>query len=164
MKTWHPGLGEIEQTVDPFHWYESHAVIYGPKETKTQRGQHVIEWCLKPSSSTKPASFDEPVSKTRCCYRFGLRCFRVRGCTAASRSSCNAVTGKKNRHPWYFRCWSPMRNELECPNLVHRTEELHRFSSRDATIVVGSVLVKHFDGDFTPDQGKEIIFKRWPPG
>ena len=42
--------------------------------------------------------------------------------------------------------------------------QLHRFSSRDAIIVVGSVLGKHFDGDFTPDQGKEITFKRWPPG
>ena len=41
---------------------------------------------------------------------------------------------------------------------------LHRFSSCDAIIVVGSVMEKHFDGDFTPDQGKEITFKRWPPG
>ena len=23
---------------------------------------------------------------------------------------------------------------------------------------------KHFDGDFTSDQEKEITFKRWPPG
>ena len=27
-----------------------------------------------------------------------------------------------------------------------------------------SVLEKHFDGDFGHDQGKEIIFKGWPPG
>ena len=26
------------------------------------------------------------------------------------------------------------------------------------------MLKKHFDGDFTPDQEKEITFKRWPPG
>ena len=51
-----------------------------------------------------------------------------------------------------------------CTNLVHWTCALHRFSSRDAIIVVGSVLEKHFDGDFTPDQEKEITFKRWPPG
>ena len=57
-----------------------------------------------------------------------------------------------------------MRNELECTDLVHWTEPLHRFSSRDAIIVVGSVLKKHFDGDFTPDQAKKITFKRWPPG
>ena len=57
-----------------------------------------------------------------------------------------------------------MRNELECTDLVHWTEALHRFSSRDAIIVVGSVLEKHFDGDFTPGQEKEITFKRWPPG
>ena len=56
------------------------------------------------------------------------------------------------------------RNELECTDLVHWTEALHHFSSRDAIIVVGSVSGKHFDGDFTPDQEKEITFKRWPPG
>ena len=38
------------------------------------------------------------------------------------------------------------------------------FSSRDAIIVVGFVLEKHFGGDFTRDQEKEIPFKRWPPG
>ena len=56
------------------------------------------------------------------------------------------------------------RNELECTDLVHWTEALHRFSSRDAIFLVGSVLEKHFDGDFTPDQEKKITFKRWPPG
>ena len=55
-------------------------------------------------------------------------------------------------------------NLSECTDLVHWTEALHRFSSRDAIIVVSSVLEKHFDGDFTPDQEKEITFKRWPPG
>ena len=48
--------------------------------------------------------------------------------------------------------------------LVRWTEALHRFSSRDAIIVVGFVLEKHFGGDFTRDQEKEITFKRWPPG
>ena len=51
-----------------------------------------------------------------------------------------------------------------CTDLVHWTEALHRFSSRDAIIVVGSVLEKHFDGDFTPDQEKEITFKRFSTG
>ena len=73
-------------------------------------------------------------------------------------------TAKKSSHPWHFRSWSLRRNELECTDLVHWTEALHRFSSRDAIIVVGSVLEKHLDGDFTPDQEKEITFKRWPPG
>ena len=36
------------------------------------------------------------------------------------------------------------RNELECTYLVHWTGALHRFSSRDAIIFVGSVLEKHF--------------------
>ena len=47
-------------------------------------------------------------------------------------------------------------------DLVHWTGALHRFSSRDAVIVVRSVLEKHFDSHFTPE--KEITFKRWPPG
>ena len=48
--------------------------------------------------------------------------------------------------------------------MVHWTAALHRFSSRDAIFGVGSVLEKHFDGDFTQDKEKEITFKRWPPG
>ena len=112
----------------------------------------------------KPVSFEEPVSETRRRYRFALRCFRGRRCTAAGRSGCSAGTAKKSSHPWHFRCWSLRRNELECTDLVHSTGALHRFSSLDAITVVGSVLEKHFDGDFTPDQEKEITFKRWPPG
>ena len=118
----------------------------------------------RPFIINKPASFEEPVSETRRRYRFALRCFRGRRCTAAGRSGCSAGTTKKGSLPWHFRCWSLRRNELECTNLVHSTGALHRFSSRDAIIVVGSVLEKHFDGDFTPDQEKEITFKRWPPG
>ena len=38
------------------------------------------------------------------------------------------------------------------------------FSSRDTIMVVGFVLEKHCDGDFTPDQEKEVTFKRSPPG
>ena len=112
----------------------------------------------------KPASFEEPVSETQRRNRFTLRCFCGRGCTAAGRSGSSAGKAKKSSHPWHFRCWSLRRNVLECTDLVHWTEALHHFSSRDAIIVVGSVLEKHFDGDFTPDQEKEITFKRWPPG
>ena len=57
-----------------------------------------------------------------------------------------------------------MRNELECINLVSWREVLYGFSSHDAIFVVGSVLEKHFKGDFTPDQEKEITFKHWPTG
>ena len=112
----------------------------------------------------KPASFEEPVSETRCRYRFAPRCFRGRGCTAAGRSGCSAGKAKKSSHPWHFWYWSLRRNELECTNFVHWTEALHHFSSHDAIIVVGSVLEKHFGDDFTRDQEKEITFKRWPPG
>ena len=53
---------------------------------------------------------------------------------------------------------------LSAPIWFHWTEALHRFSSREAIIAVGSALEKHFDDDFTQDQEKEITFKRWPPG
>ena len=53
---------------------------------------------------------------------------------------------------------------LSAPIWFHWTAAKHRISSRDAIIVVDSVLEKHFDVHFTPDQEKEIPFKRWPPG
>ena len=134
------------------------------KKKKNQRSQRVIVRSLNPSSSTKPASFEEPVSKTQYRYRFALRSFHVHGCTAAGPPGCSAGTAKKSSHLWHFRCWSPRRNELECINLVYWREVLYGFSSRDSIFVVGSVLEKHFEGDFTPDQEKEITFKRWPPG
>ena len=80
------------------------------------------------------------------------------------RSGCSTGTAKKSSHPWHFRCWSPKRNELGSTNLVQCTEALHRFSSRDAIIVVSAGLEKHFDGDFSPENEKEITFKCWPPG
>ena len=48
--------------------------------------------------------------------------------------------------------------------MVYWRESLYGFSSRDAIIVVGFVLEKHIDGDFTADHEKDITFKRWPPG
>ena len=44
------------------------------------------------------------------------------------------------------------------------TGRRHCISSRDAIIVVGSVLEKHLDGDITQGQEQEITFKYWPPG
>ena len=41
---------------------------------------------------------------------------------------------------------------------------MYGFSSRDAIIVVGFVLEKHFDSEFSADREKDITFKRWPPG
>ena len=41
--------------------------------------------------------------------------------------------------------------------MVHWTEALQRFSSRDAIIVVVSVLEKHFDGDFTKIKKKRSL-------
>ena len=156
MKTRLPGVGEIERrrTIDRRRdWYESYAMIHVPEEKKKITTRKSACDCAKaqPFIIYKPASFDEPVFETRRRYRFALRCFRGRGCTAVRRSGCSARTAKKSSHPWHFRCWSLRRNELECTYLVHWTEALHRFSSRDAIIVVGSVFEKHFDGDFTPD-------------
>ena len=134
------------------------------KREKTQGSQRVIVRKLNPSSSTIPRVLRSLFPKPDVATVFALRCFRGRGCTAAGRSGCSAGKAKKSSYTWHFRCWSLRRNELECTDLAHCTEAWHRFSSRDAIIVVGSVLEKHFDGDFTPDQEKEITFKRWPPG
>ena len=63
----------------------------------------------------------------------------------------------------HFQCWSPRRNELESTNLAHWTEVLHRFSSRDAIIVVGSVLGKCFGGDY-PRSRKRDHFQKLATG
>ena len=105
------------------------------------------------------ACFRDPMS-----LPFHASLFLCTWITVAGRSGCRARKAKKSSHPWHFPCWWLRHNELECTNLVHWTWALHRFWARDAIIVVGSVLEKHFEGDFTPDQEKEITFKRWPPG
>ena len=46
-------------------------------------------------------------------------------------------------------------------NVVYWREALYSFSSRDAIMVVGFVLEKDFDGDFTSYQEKGITSKRW---
>ena len=59
--------------------------------------------CDYPLSSAKPArkpaSFEEPVSETRCFYRFAIRYFPACGCTAARWSGCRSGTAKKSSHP-----------------------------------------------------------------
>ena len=90
----------------------------------------------------KPASFEEPVSETRCHYRFALRCYRVRGCTAAGRSGCSVGKAKKSSHPWHFRCWSPRRNELECTSLNTGTAPFFAWCNyRDAIIVRAETII-----------------------
>ena len=142
------------------------SMVQKRKKTTTKGSQRVIVRRLNPSSSTNQrvlrSLFPRPDVAT--VSHFAVFVDVDVRCTAAGRSGCSAGTAKKSSHPWHFRCWSLRRNELECTDLVHWTEALHRFSSRDAIIVVGSVLEKHFDSDFTPDQEKKITFKRWPPG
>ena len=103
MKTGLPGIGEIERrrTIDRRRdWYESFAMIHCPEEKEKRTRKSACE-CAKaqPFIIYKPASFEEPVSETRRRYRFALRCFRGRGCTAAGRSGCSAGTAKKDSHP-----------------------------------------------------------------
>ena len=169
MKTRLPGVGEIERrrTIDRRRdWYKSCAMIHGPEERKkkTQGSQRVTVRRLNPSSSTNQrvlrSLFPRPdvatVSHFDVSWTWMYSCRTVR--------LQRAGTAKKSSHPWHFRCWSLRRNELECTDLLHWTEALHRFSSRDAIIVVGSVLEKHFDGDFTPDQEKKITFQTLSTG
>ena len=96
------GVGEIERrrTVDRRRvQYESLAVIHGPKETKARRSQPVITPCRLQKPARKPTSFEEPVSETRCFYRFAIRCFPVGGCIVARWSGCRSGTAKKSSHP-----------------------------------------------------------------
>ena len=153
MKTRLPGVGEIERrkTIDR----RRDGRVHGPwsRRAKKQNKEVSVWWCegstlhhlLVQTSEFWGACFRDPTS-----LPFRTSLFSYRGCTAAGRSGCSAGTAKKSSHPWHFRCWSLRRNELECTDLVHWTGALHRFSSRDAIIVVGSVLEKHFDGDFYP--------------
>ena len=56
-------------------------MIHGPKETKARRSQPVITLYRLQKPARKPASFEEPVSETRCFHRFAIRSFPVGGCT-----------------------------------------------------------------------------------
>ena len=158
-----PSEIERRRTIDRHRdWYKSCAVIHGPKEKKNNE---VSVWLCEGStlhhlqtSEFWGACFREPTS-----LPFRTSLFWWTWMHVAGRSGCSMGKAKKSSHPWHVRCWSLRRNELECTDLVHWTEALLRFSSRDAIFVVGSVLEKHFDGDFTPEQEKDIT-KRWPPG
>ena len=53
-------------------------MIHGPKETKARRSQPVVITLFRLQKPVrKPANFEEPVSETRCFYRFAIRCFPV---------------------------------------------------------------------------------------
>ena len=102
MKTRLPGVGEIEhrRTIDRrCDWYKSCAMIHGPEEKKKKNNNKRKSACdcakAQPFIIYKPASFEEPVSETRRRYRFALRCFRGRGCTAAGRSGCSGDSEEK---------------------------------------------------------------------
>ena len=130
------------------------------KRKKKQGSQRVIVRRLNLSSPTNQrllrSLFPTPWPAAATVSHFAVLIRRC-GCAAAGRSGCSAGKAKKSSHPWHFRCWSLRHNELKCTDLVHWTGALHRFSSRDAIIVVGSVLKKHFDGYFTPDQEKRSL-------
>ena len=77
-----------------FSTIDSLAVIDGPKETKAWRSQPVITLYRLQKPARKPGSFEEPVSETRCFYRFAIRCFPVCGCTVARWPGCRSGTAK----------------------------------------------------------------------
>ena len=100
MKTWLLCVGEIERREGP--WI---VVAIGTsrvqqsmvqKKKKTQGSQRVIVRRLNPSSSTNQLVFEEPVSETRCRYRFALRCFR-RTWVVQLQDSQAAARGKRRK-------------------------------------------------------------------
>ena len=78
-------------------WHESCAAIHGPKEKKNTRKSACDCAKAQPFIIYKPASFEEPVSETRCRYRFALRCFRGRGMVVQLQDSQAAARGKRRK-------------------------------------------------------------------
>ena len=75
-------------------------MIHGPKETKARRSQPAVITLYRLQKPVrKPASFEEPVSVTRCFYRFAIRCFRVGVAVQSRWSGCRSGTAKKSSHP-----------------------------------------------------------------
>ena len=134
-----------------------------PKEKKTQGSQRVIVRRLNPSSSTNQrvlrSLFPRPDVATVLHFAVWVDVdVQLQDGQAAAR-------GKRRKA--VIRDISGVDHwgvtNLSAP-IWFTGRALHRFSSREAILVVVSVLKKHFDKDFTPDQEKEITFKHWPPG
>ena len=101
MKTGLPGVGDIEgrRTIDRRRdWYESCAVIHGPKEKKTQGCHRVIVRRLNPSSCTNQrvlrSLFPRPDVATVSHYAVF-----VDVAVAVGQSGCSAGKAKKSSHP-----------------------------------------------------------------
>ena len=97
MKTWLPGVGETK------HRRPSIVVAIGtrgvpphPWSKGEKKYKEVSVWLYEGFIIYKPANFEEPVFETRCRYRFALRCFPGRGCTAVGQSGCSAGKAKKS--------------------------------------------------------------------
>ena len=171
MKTRLPGVGEIEgscrRTIDRRRdWYESCAVIHGPEEKKTQGSQRVIVRRLNPSSSTctnqrvLKSLFPRPDVATVSHFTVFVDVdVQLQDGQAAARGQ---------RRKAVIRDISGVDHwgvtNLSAPNWF--TGQRHCTVFRHVMQLSLLVLCwkKHFDGDFTPDQEKEITFKRWPPG
>ena len=165
MKTRLPRIGEIRAQKDHRSSSRLVRVVCGDpwsrrekKKQKKQGSQRVIVRRLNPSSSTNQwvlrSLFPRPDVATVLHFAIfvDVDVHELQDGQAAARGQrrkavIRDISGVDHWH-----------NEIECTDLVHWTEALHRFSSRDAIIVVGFVLVKHFDGDFTPDQKKRDHF------
>ena len=113
-------------------------MIHGPKETKARQSQPaVITLYRLQKPAWKPASFEKPVSETRCFYRFAIRCFPVGGCTV----TVGQAADRGQRRKTVIRDTSGVDHgavTILSARVVHWTEALHRFSSRNAVVVVGS--------------------------
>ena len=166
MKTSLPSVGEIERRriIDRCRdWYELLVVIYGPKEKYTRKSACD---CVK----SQPFIIFKTSEFWRTCFQDQMSlpfCTSLFSCTWMY--SCRSVRlqcgdSEEKQSSVTFRCWSPRRNELECINLVYWREALYGFSSRDAIMVVGFVLEKHFGGDFTADQEKRSHFQTLATG
>ena len=139
-------------------------MIHGPKEKKTQGSQRVIVQSLNPSSSTNQRVLRSLFLRPDVATVLHVAVFVY--VDVQLQDGQAAARGKRRKAVIRDIFGVDHRGVTNLSAPIWFTGQRHFtvFLSRDATIVVGSVLEKHFDGDFTPDQEKEITFKRWPPG
>ena len=170
MKTWSTsGVGEIERrrTIDRRRdWYDSCAVIHRPNRKKKKHNEASVWSCLSlnPSSSTNQGVLSSLFSRpdVTTVLHFAV----IVHVNVQLLDGQAAARGKRRKA--FIRDISGVDHwgvtNLSAPIWLTGQGHCTVFLSRDAIIFVGSLLEKHFDGDFTPDQEKEITFKRWPPG
>ena len=143
-------------------------MIHGLKETKARQSQRVIAlYCLQ-NQWVNQRALRSLFSRhdVSAVLHFAVSCtwlYKVQqhvGQAADHRGQrrkavIRDISGVGNR---------AVTNMHECTNRVHWTEAWHRFSSRDAIIVLGSVLEKHFLRWFYPRSRKRNHFQTLATG